>query len=146
VPKRAPFPQLRVSLALLAVLVVAMVLVLLFLPAGSSAPEAAEVAALAALPADGATPTPGREVALGWRATGSRIDTVGGRRALTVRYARGGARATVTVVDASGLEGPTPAGAVVREAGGRTRVVTGTGASRRELGALAAAVGGEGGP
>jgi hypothetical protein len=133
-------------MALLGVLVVAMVLVVALLPAGSSAPEAAEVAALADLPADGAAPTPGREVALGWRATGSRIDTVGGRRALTVRYARGPSRAAVTVVDAAGLGGSPPAGAVVREAGGRTRVVTGTGASPRELGALAAAVGGEGGP
>ena len=76
----------------------------------------------------------------------SRIDTVGGRRALTVRYARGPARATVTVIDAAGLEGHTPAGAVVREAGGRTRLVTGTGATSQELGALAAAVGGEGRP
>jgi len=131
---------------LLGALVVAMVLVVLFLPGGSSAPELGEVAALAALPADGAAPSPGREAALGWRATGSRIDTVGGRRALTVRYARGDARATVTVVDARGLEGSAPAGAVVREVGGRTRLATGNGAGPRELGDLAAAIGGEAGP
>ena len=118
--RRAPVPELRTSLALLGVLVVAMILVVALLPSGSSTPALDEVAALAALPADGPTPSPGREAALGWRATGSR-----------------------TVVDGDVLGGPAPAGSVVREVDGRTRVVTGVGTTQRELDDLAAAVGGE---
>ena len=144
--RRNPFPDLRMSLIAVGLLVVAMVLVLLFLPGGSSTPSLEEVAHVAALPADAPAPTAGREAALGWRATGSRTDRIGGRLAVTVRYAKGPARATVTVVDGGPLTGPEPAGAVVRTALDGTRVAIGTGASRGELGDLAAAVGGEVGP
>jgi hypothetical protein len=143
VARRSPFPDLKVSLIGLGVLVVAMVLVLALLPGGASTPALEEVARVAALPADGPAPRPGPEAGLGWRASGSRTDRIGDRVAVTVRYARGPARASVTVVEGGALSGPAPAGSVVREAGGRTRVVTGTGASRAELGDLAAAVGGE---
>ena len=141
--RRSPFPELRTSLVLLGVLAVAMALVVLLLPGGRSTPGLDDVAALAARPAQGAPPPAVAEAGLGWRATGARTDEVGDRRAVTVRYARGAARATVTVVDGTPIGGPAPAGAVVREAGGRTSLATGTGASRRELGDLAAAVGGE---
>ena len=141
--RRAPVPELRTSLALLGVLVVAMILVVALLPSGSSTPALDEVAALAALPADGPAPAPGREATLGWRATGSRTDEVGDRAAVTVRYAREGATASLTVVKGDVLGGPAPAGSVVREVDGRTRVVTGVGTTQRELDALAAAVGGE---
>ena len=139
----SPFPELRTSLALLGVLVVALILVLALLPAGSSTPGLDEVARLAALPADGPAPGAGREAELGWRATGSRTDEVGDRAAVTVRYARGGATASLTVVEGGVLSGPAPAGSVVREVDGRTRVVTGTGATQQELSDLAAAAGGE---
>ncbi|HMN99694.1 MAG TPA: hypothetical protein PKD59_09790 [Miltoncostaeaceae bacterium] len=139
--RRSPFPDLRMSLIAVGVLVVAMVLVLAFLPGGTSTPGLEEVAHVAALPADGPAPRPGDEAGLGSRATGSRTDRIGDRVAVTVRYARGPARATVTVVDGGALSGPAPAGAVVREARGRTHLVTGTGASRADLGDLAAAVG-----
>ena len=137
--RRNPFPDLRVSLIAVAALVVAMALVLAFLPSGSSTPGLDEVVHVAALPADGPAPPAGREAGLGWRATGSRTDRVGGRVAVTVRYARGPARATVTVVDGGVLRGAAPAGTVVRETRGRTQVVTGVSTTREELGALAAA-------
>ena len=142
-PRRSPFPRLRVSLIAVGALIVAMALVLLFLPGGGSSPDLAEVARVAALPADGPPPPPGREAALGWRPTGSRTDRVNDRVAVTVRYARGPARATVTVVEGDVLSGSGPAGIVVRETAGRTRVVMGTGASRAELADLGAAVGDE---
>jgi hypothetical protein len=146
VARRSPFPELRTSLVLLGVLIAAMILVVTLLPAGSSTPGLDEVAALAARPADGPVPAAGPEAELGWRATGSRTDEVGDRAAVTVRYARGQATASLTVVDGDVLRGPAPAGSVVREVDGRTHVVTGAGASPRELGDLAAAVGGEVGP
>ena len=93
-PRRSPFPQLRVSLIAVGALIVAMALVLLFLPGGGSSPDLADVARVAALPADGPAPPAGREAALGWRPTGSRTDRVNDRVAVTVRYARGPARAT----------------------------------------------------
>ncbi|HET6689867.1 MAG TPA: hypothetical protein VFG74_03290 [Miltoncostaeaceae bacterium] len=140
--RRNPFPDLKVSLVALAVLGVAMVLVVLLLPGGSSTPSLDEVAALAARPAHGPAPPGGAEAGLGWRATGSRTDRIGDRVAVTVHYARGPDRATVTVVDGGALSGAAPAGSVVRRAGDRTRVATGAGTSRAELGDLAAAVGG----
>jgi hypothetical protein len=143
VPRRNPFPDLRVSLIAVGVLIVAMVLVLAFLPSGSSTPGLDEVVRVAALPADGPPPRAGPEADLGWRATGSRTDRVGDRVAVIVRYARGPARATVTVVDGGVLDGPAPAGTLVRESGERTRVVTGTGVGLAELADLAAAIGDE---
>jgi hypothetical protein len=130
----------------LAVLGVAMALVVLLLPGGSSTPSLDDVARLAARPADGTAPRAGREADLGWRATGSRTDRIGERVAVTVRYARGPSRATVTVVDGGALSGAAPAGWVVRRDGDRTRLATGTRTSRADLASLAAAVGGEAGP
>ena len=49
----------------------------------------------------------------------------------------------MTVVEGDVLSGSAPAGTVVRERAGRTRVVMGTGASRGELAKLGAAVGDE---
>ncbi len=142
-PRRVPFPAVRASLFALGGLVVLMAAVLVFLPGGSATPGLDEVAALADRPATGPPPPPGAETALGWRATGSRGDRVGDRATVTVRYARGPARAALTVVGGDPLRGAAPAGAVVRDAGGRTLVVTGTGVDGRELVDLAAAVGGE---
>lgn len=141
--RRSPFPELKVSLIAVAVLIVAMALVLLLLPGGSSTPGLEEVAHVAALPADGPPPRAGREANLGWRSAGSRTDRIGDRVAVTVRYVRGPARAIVTVVDGGALSGAAPAGSVVRKARGRTLLATGIGASRAELGDLAAAVGDE---
>ncbi|MGE3235709.1 MAG: hypothetical protein AB7O78_18540, partial [Thermoleophilia bacterium] len=122
--RRSPFPDLRMSLVVLGLLVLAMALVLLFLPGGSSTPALEDVATIAALPADGPAPRPGREAGLGWRATGSRTDRIDDRVAVTVRYARGPARATVTVIDGGPLAGSVPAGSVVRESGDRTRLAS----------------------
>lgn len=141
--RRPPFPALRTSLVLIGLLVVAMTLVLLLLPSGSSTPALDEVAALAQRPADGPAPPAGAEARLGWRPEGSREDELGDRAAVTVHYVRGRQQAAVTVVDGDVLGGPAPAGSVVRASVGGTRVVTGTGATARDLADLAAAVGGE---
>ena len=101
------------------------------------------MARVAALPADGPAPPAGREAALGWRPTGSRTDRVNGRVAVTVRYARGPARATVTVVEGDVLSGSAPAGTVVRETGGPHAGGHGHRREPGELAELGAAVGDE---
>ncbi len=51
-------------------------------------------------------PFPNWAPPFGWRATGARTDRIGGRRAVTVFYARGARRVAYTIVEGSALERP----------------------------------------
>ncbi len=113
----------------------AVILALLILPAGTpGGPSVSQAAALWARgPVLGApSPDPGDPGArlspgnvdlyfpnwtrsLGWRATGSRVDTLGGRRVFTVYYDSAGRSVTYSIVD----------GAVLREPSARTRTLNG---------------------
>ena len=169
----APLLPRRVAVVVAAAAVAAAALALLVLP--SRAPEAPTVAQAAELSARTATaPAPrqydgmpllDREVGgvhfprwqqrFGWRASGVRVDRLGGRPATTVFYDRAGRRIGYTIVDGRGLRVPsghrTRRGEVsfrALRAGGRTVVswrrkgktcvLSGTRVGSRELLALAA--------
>ncbi|HVP01300.1 MAG TPA: hypothetical protein VMT10_01915 [Solirubrobacteraceae bacterium] len=135
--RRAP----RRALLALAACVAAGALAAATLLGGSpAAPTLAQAAALAlspaTQPAPGVDPRDGRYVARAvgavrfpnyaydapWRAAGARSDTIAGRRAATVIYARGGERVGYTIVDGAPLRVPASV-ALVRFGGVDARVV-----------------------
>jgi anti-sigma factor RsiW len=105
----------------------------LTLPGGPAAPSLAQAAGLAALPATAGAPAPqpGQPKLLdatmgslafpnwlekfGWKATGLRTDTIGGRDATTVFYEKNGKRIGYTIVDGDPLDVPGNAGRARRE-------------------------------
>lgn len=100
------------------------VLLVLFLPGGAAGPGLAEAAGLARLPATGGAPAarpdapallaadldgvafPDWAAEFGWEATGIRRDEVGGRRAVTVFYAKEARRLAYTIVSGDALSVP----------------------------------------
>jgi hypothetical protein len=100
---------------------------------GPAAPSLAQAAGLAALPATAGAPAPqpGQPKLLdatmgslafpnwlekfGWKATGLRSDTIGGRDATTVFYEKNGKRIGYTIVDGDPLDVPENAGRARRE-------------------------------
>jgi hypothetical protein len=112
----------------LAVAAAAAVVLALTLPSGAGGPALADAAAVATLPATLPAPTasattpklldeavedvpfPSWLQTFGWRATGVRTDTVGGRKATTVFYEKDGRRIGYTIVAGEPLD--VPAGSV----------------------------------
>lgn len=108
----------------LAAAAAAAIVLALTLPSGAGGPALADAAALATLPATLPAPTastttpklldaavedvpfPNWLQTFGWRATGARIDTVGGREATTVFYAKDGRRIGYTIVAGEPLDVP----------------------------------------
>ena len=163
----------RVAAAIGAAAAAAALALALLLPAGT--PESPTVVQAARLAAKAPTaPAPGRyddvktllarevngvrfprwAVRFGWRATGERSDRLGGRRAVTVFYARAGRRIGYTIVSGDALRAPRAQRRVVlgetefRVLGegthavtwrrkGHTCVLSGRGVGGRELLALA---------
>jgi anti-sigma factor RsiW len=126
----------------------AAVVVALVLAAGGG-PGVDEVLAAAQRPA---TATPAYDYSAsgwhpdGWRETGTRTDSLDGRRMETVFYERAGLTIAYTVVGGAPLEGAPPQtltrggrNAVVWEEGGHTCVVSGEGVSAATLVTLATA-------
>jgi anti-sigma factor RsiW len=113
-------PRLALAGALAAVVVVAA----LVLSGGPGAPSVAEAARLTVRPPSGPAPGPQPNDATkltedvqgvafpalarsyGWRAVGVRHDTLDGRRATVVYYAKGGKRIAYVIVSGSGLPRP----------------------------------------
>jgi hypothetical protein len=60
-------------------------------------------------------PYPDWAAKFGWKAVGARADTVGGRRAVTVFYAKQGRRIGYTIVGGEALRTPSDAAGLVRE-------------------------------
>jgi hypothetical protein len=164
---------LAVGTGLATATAVALVL-LLVLPGGAGGPSIAAAAELATRAATTAAPPPetgqpkllSREVGgvpfpnwqkkFGWRASGERADTVGGRRTATVFYGKQGRRIGYTIVDGAPLKVPPDAASARREGtelhtfrtdgrlvvtwqrGGRTCILVGPGVPRDTLLKLAA--------
>ncbi|HSO99483.1 MAG TPA: hypothetical protein VLP43_11065 [Solirubrobacteraceae bacterium] len=122
-----PAPRRRAvfGAGLAGALAAAAVVVALLLPGGPGAPTVAQAAALALRgaqsgppPADPTAPGvrlaesvgevyfPSWTASLGWRATGTRTDRLGGRRTVTVFYRRGGAKIAYTIVGLPALGEP----------------------------------------
>jgi hypothetical protein len=103
------------------------------LPGGAGGPSVVEAAELASLPAEAAAPRsdPAEPALLearaeglafpdwarefGWRASGRRVDEIGGRRAVTVFYEKEGRRIAYTIVSGEALEWPDDARRAPRE-------------------------------
>lgn len=62
----------------------------------------------------GSVAFPNWKAPFGWRATGARNDVIGGRRATTVFYEKGGRRVGYTIVDGPGLAKPAGAATSTR--------------------------------
>ncbi len=123
-PHRAPRRRGLFAGGLAAAAIALAALLVLFLPGGAAGPGLAEAAELARLPATAAAPPtrPGSPALLaadleglafpdwaaefGWTATGIRDDEIGGRRAVTVFYAKEGRRLAYTIVSGDGLAVP----------------------------------------
>jgi anti-sigma factor RsiW len=131
-PRAAPARR-RGLMSVATVLATAALVAVLVLPSGTpGGPSISEAAALAERPAAGPAPrpTPGKlldkraaglpfpdwAAKFGWRATGTRTDTVDGRRMTTVFYAKGQKRIAYTIVPGASLKLPE----------GRDRVIEGT--------------------
>lgn len=121
--------------------------VILVAPGGTpAAPTLAQAVALSTrAPAAGAVPRPDREhpaqrlnanvgrvyfpnwsaAPLGWRAIGKRVDTINGRRAVTVYYANGGHEVAYTIVGAPALTAPTAPVVVQKHVSLRTLMLDG---------------------
>jgi anti-sigma factor RsiW len=117
----------------IAVATVAALVLVLTLPSGAGGPGLAEAAALATMPAtepapevDAAAPKlldeavsevpfPNWLTKFGWRATGVRADTVGGRETTTVFYEKNGRRIAYTIVAGKPLDIPAEADRSRRE-------------------------------
>ncbi len=113
--------QLGTGLAVAAVTALALFLVL---PGGAGGPSLAAAAQLSGRAATGAPPTPqpaqpkllahaiggvafpNWETKFGWKATGMRTDTLGGRRTGTVFYGKEGHRIGYTIIDGAALRVP----------------------------------------
>jgi hypothetical protein len=145
---RTPVRRWRVAAGVGVAAAAAAAVIVLLLPSGApEAPSVAEAARLAAREPTG--PAPGRyddvdtllarEVdgirfprwakRFGWPATGERTDRLGGRRAVTVFYARRGHRIAYTIVSGRALREPRARPVVVegtefRVVGEQTQVVT----------------------
>lgn len=129
--RKAPRPRSRLAFAGgIAVAAAAALVLALTLPGGAGGPGLAEAAALTTRPATGPAPAVSPEAPkllaeavgdvpfpnwlekFGWRATGVRKDTIGGREATTVFYEKEGKRIGYTIVAGDPLdvpEGATPA-------------------------------------
>jgi hypothetical protein len=172
-PRARPRPRLVLGAGLATAAATALVL-LLVLPGGAGGPSLASAATLSTRAATGPAPPPRPaepkllvpEVAgvafpnwrakFGWRATGTRTDTIGGRRTTTVFYAKQGKRIGYTIVDGDALSVPSDAAHARREGtelrtlrtdgrlvvtwlrGGHTCVLSGAGVERAVLLKLAA--------
>jgi hypothetical protein len=96
-----------------------------------SSPSVVDAAALTVRPATAPAPAPDERTrvlearvggiafpdwagSFGWRAVGRRVDKLGGRRAVTVFYAKGGRRIGYTIVDGTALAWPHGAAQTVR--------------------------------
>ena len=119
-------PRVALATGLATATAVALVLILV-LPGGAGGPSLASAAALSARPVTdpapppqaghpklldrwvGGVPFPSWQKKFGWRATGERADSLGGRDTATVFYARKGKRIGYTIVDGKPLK--VPAGA-----------------------------------
>jgi hypothetical protein len=177
--ERAPraWPRLGIGwgTAAAAAVAVAALVVVLLLPAGTpGGPSVSQAASLALRGAATSAPQPGGAVpgatlnrdvqeiyfpnwsgTFGWSATGQRVDSLNGRKAVTVYYAKNGQRIAYTIVTAPALQAPS--GATYRLGGtelqsfsmGERQVVTwrranhtcvlsGVGVSPAELSRLAA--------
>lgn len=121
-PSRRRRPLALAGAGALAVIVAVVVLAVPGADSGGSVADAAQVALrapTAPLPQRGAGAPPALEVggvafpdaarAAGWRPIGTRTDTIGGRRAVTVTYAREGKRVGYTIVDGAPLPVPSDA-------------------------------------
>ena len=159
------------GVALVAAAVV--LLLVLLLPGGAGGPQLAQAVELARLPATSAAPAaradapallaadvegvsfPDWAREFGWRASGTRTDEIGGRRAVTVFYEKEGRTLAYTIVSGEGLSAPGDAAetrdgvdfrfvegdstvSVVWERRGRTCVLTGSDTPRPKLLDLAA--------
>jgi anti-sigma factor RsiW len=119
-------PRLALATGVSTAVAVALVLFLV-LPGGAGGPSLASAAALSARPATdpappsqpgepklldrevGGVPFPSWRKKFGWRTTGERADSLGGRDTATVFYAKKGKRVGYTIVDGKPLK--VPAGA-----------------------------------
>jgi hypothetical protein len=117
----------------LAVAAAVAIVLALTLPGGPGGPSLAEAAGLGTLPATARAPAPAREQPklldaamdgipfpnwlekFGWKATGARKDSIGGRHATTVFYEKNGKRIGYTIVDGDPLDVPEHAGHARRE-------------------------------
>jgi hypothetical protein len=135
---RASARRRRALVPAVAVLAVAVLAAVLVLPSGApGGPSVVEAAALGQRPAVEPAPRPVTDKLLdrraaglpfpdwsekfGWRATGARTDTLGGRRMTTVFYAKGAQRIAYTIVDGAALDEPAGSDRVVE--GTRVRLV-----------------------
>jgi hypothetical protein len=124
-------PALLPRLGLAGGLAAAAAALALVLSGGAAEPTVADAAALTERPATGPAPAPagdGTELteqlggvafpnlrpSYGWRTVGVRRDTLDGRRATTVHYARGGRRLAYVIVGGSPLDRPGEGSDVVR--------------------------------
>lgn len=171
--RRSARPRLVLGTGLVAATATAVAL-LLVLPGGAGGPSIAAAAALSTRPptAPAPPPRPGQPKLLaravggvpfpnwlkkfGWRASGVRADTLGGRETATVFYRKQGHRIGYTIVDGSPLQVPSGAARARREGtelrtfrtdgrlvvtwlrGGKTCVLSGRGVPRAVLLKLAA--------
>jgi anti-sigma factor RsiW len=135
---RASASRRRVLVPAVAALAVAALAAVLVLPSGTpGAPSVVQAAALGQRPAVEPAPRPATAKLLdrraaglpfpdwsekfGWRATGARTDTLGGRRMTTVFYAKGARRIAYTIVGGAALDEPAGSDRVVE--GTRVRLV-----------------------
>ncbi len=109
-------------LGALAGVAAATLLVLVFFPSGAGGPSVAKAAAVAALAPNQPAPKAAQDKLLetavdgvqfpdylakfGWRAIGSRVDTVAGRPLTTVTYEKDGRRVSYAIVSGSALDVP----------------------------------------
>jgi hypothetical protein len=174
---RTPLPRLGTAwgTAAVAALAAAALALVLLLPAGTpGGPSVSQAASLALRGSAMAAPQPGGAVPgvtlnrdveevyfpnwskkFGWWAEGQRVDKIGGRKAVTVYYSRGGQRIAYTILTAPALKLPnaTTTGVngtkvqafslggrqvVTWRRAGHTCVLSGVGVSAAELSRLAA--------